>query len=84
MCIISKIADSLDTKDLNSHIVSGVILVKQALILTLSVDAVDLALVKSLTQVVYYVLNHHDLQLDLLTNQLNYVTEGTLALLKYT
>jgi hypothetical protein len=84
VCVIGEVADSLDAENLNGHVISCVVLIKQALILAFPVYAIYLSLVESFTQVVYYVLNHHDLQLNLLPYQLNYVSEGPLALLEDT
>lgn len=82
MSIRSQIANGLYTKYFYSHIIRCIILIKKTLILTLLIDAVDLVLiVKLITKVINNVLNHHYLQLDLLTNQIDDVFESSLFII---
>lgn len=75
--VVGEVADGFDAEYLDGHVVCGVVLVEQTLILGLLVNAVDVPLVvEALTQVVHDVLDHHDLQLNLLPDQVQDVLEG--------
>jgi hypothetical protein len=79
MRICGQIANGLNTKYLDSHVIRCIIFIKQAFVFTFLINTVYLMLiVKLIAEVIDYVLNHHYLQLNLLTNQIDNVFECSL------